>query len=117
MAPPGYKLSLREALISSIDHIYVRLAVPAYLGHLHIPFLSPFVRRVTQEYDELGRHMLDLIGRTRAARKAGVELADGSVKGSLFRRLLDANEETSEGEQKLSDGELLSNVFVCPVFN
>jgi len=61
-------------------------------------------------YDELKRHLTEMIERTRAV--LGGKAATPDAGGAdLFKRLILANDEDEEGKPRLTDGELLSDTY------
>ncbi|OBZ67576.1 hypothetical protein A0H81_12405 [Grifola frondosa] len=102
----------------TVDHI-VDLTVPDALHEvstkLHMKVILPdwvlnwgpteTIRRFKLAYDNLERYMAEMVQARKTAEKK-------EERYDLFSSLLDANEEESEGQMKLSDSELIGNIFI-----
>jgi len=111
----GYSMSFGDALFTAIDKLNVKVLAPNWMYSLPIPAL----RRTDTAYSELKRYIGEMIvdarrGKPNSSRGAVSEdqpnLKEAGAAADLFRRLVAANEE--EGTAKLSEDELLSNIFV-----
>lgn len=100
--PPGYSLSFKRALLGAVHGIFVRAACPGWVYSLPSWVIPAPVKRTRLAYDELDKHLFAMVADARADQKL--------ESANLFRRLLHAN---SGIDESLSDGELLSNMFVC----
>lgn len=98
--PPGHRIAFKDALHIVSTEIFVKLAVPKWAMGLTQRF-----RNVQTAFDELRVYMLEMI----EARKNSEKKEE---RYDLFSSLLDANEEESDGEAKLSDDELLGNIYI-----
>ena len=101
---PGFKMSFSESLFVAIDTMVVKVLVPRFLYALPISYL----RRSDTAYDELRRYIRGIISELRAAGK----LVGGGEAEDLSRRLIQANDaELEDDKQRLSDDELISNIY------
>ncbi|KAH7912385.1 cytochrome P450 [Hygrophoropsis aurantiaca] len=112
--PTGFKLTFRSAVMNSVENVIFYVLTPTWfsklLSFVKIPYLSSRAHITQQGFEQLERHMLDLVSSARA------EVAEGKTSGgvsdaALLKNLVGANM-TQEGDYKrLTDGELLSNIF------
>jgi hypothetical protein len=130
--PAGFAYPFPTALALALVHMLTRVVTPSWVVSLSrkifIPFVTPFLKEMSNCFDDLAKHMLDVIGDARAAytaEKKGVSKNPSEKAGSenelfsaaLLRNLVTANM-TAEGERNyLTDEELLSNTFVCHYFS
>ena len=119
-------MSFRTALVTAVDMIILKVLLPPIVTSLHLPFISKLAKHANESYQQLGRHIQDMISHARASegsaneeragKKKNVkqnedpEEAEAAGSSDLLRRLVSANGE-AEGE-KLSDDELVSYVYV-----
>ena len=112
--PPGYQLQFGEALRTACEQIVFRWATPAWAHKLPIPPLKRFLSHVQLAYQELEGHLRGLIRESQLAlrdAKASTR-TDENLHNDLLRRLVESNFDEVEPEKRLTDDELLSNVFV-----
>ncbi|KAH7925420.1 cytochrome P450 [Leucogyrophana mollusca] len=111
--PAGHRLTFRSAVMNSVENVIFYVLTPTWFNRLlsfvKVPYLSARAHITQQGFEELKSHMLDLVSSARA------EVAEGKISGAsdaaLLRNLVEANM-TQEGDYKrLTDGELLSNIF------
>ncbi|KAF8517917.1 cytochrome P450 [Hysterangium stoloniferum] len=107
--PPGYTLQFGEALKLACEQMVTLWATPKWLYGLPIPWLRPFLSRVKLSYKELRGHLLRLIEHSRSTL-----VVDSNEKShdNLLRRLVEANTLETDPAKRLTDEELLSNVFI-----
>ena len=114
--PPGYQLPFGEALRLASEHMVTRWATPAWAYSLPIPAVQRLLLRTRLSYTELEGHLRQLIADSRAS--VGAErTTDGTKKAlgdDLLRRLVESNALEGDPAKRLTDDELLSNVFVRP---
>ncbi|TFK49108.1 cytochrome P450 [Heliocybe sulcata] len=96
----GHTMSFKEALDIVSTDVFLKIIVPKWASSL-----TRRIRRAITAYDELELYMLDMIHERKSSGKQ-------TDRHDLFNSLLDANEEVLEGEAKLSDRELLGNIFM-----
>jgi hypothetical protein len=125
---PHIASRLAALLTKAIDTIFFRALCPSWLAtlarYVPIPFLSGQMRDIENTYEQLRTQMLEFIGAAREAIAISQTENDtderrearrtNAVKGdaALLKSLVEANM-SQEGEYKrLTDDELLSNVFV-----
>jgi hypothetical protein len=111
--PPGYRLSMPSALHITLDGLLARTLVPKWFKKLsqtiYIPFFSAYLERVDLAIHELKLHFLELVS---AAREWVVGDKTSKIDAALVRNLVEANM-TQEGDSRgLTEGELLSDIFV-----
>jgi len=112
-ADSGYTMSFGQALFHSIDNVFIRVLVPRWMYRVF--GWSKTLRDVETSYSELRRYIGEMIDEARERRLAGNSEGEREPEeaADLFRRLIAANEEESEGGTgRLSDEELVANVFV-----
>lgn len=104
-------MPFHTALALTIEKLFVKVLTPtfAYALPFRLPWLSDELDTSRFAFDSLKRHMLDLVASARNGEKG---------EANLLRRLVQANDaaqarggETAE-KGTLTDGELLSNIFV-----
>ncbi|GLB37921.1 putative cytochrome P450 [Lyophyllum shimeji] len=99
LAPPGHRLTFKEALHVVSTDVFIKLVVPdRALG------LTERLRSVKVAFEELKQYMLEMIDERQRA---------GNLEGrhDLLSSLLNANDLDS-GESKLTVSELLGNIFI-----
>jgi len=110
--PLGHKMSFTEAMNTAMHDIYVKVLTPSSLfkiaAAVPIPIVSRRLNTTTLAYKELGSYMLEIVASARSS------LVDGSVEedAALLRALVRANMDEDSNSRRLTDDELLSNVFV-----
>ncbi|KAF8137618.1 cytochrome P450, partial [Boletus edulis] len=112
--PPGHKLTFRSAFMDSVHNVFFRILTPGWFYRLSslitVPYLSSRALRTQLAFDELRTHMLDLVASARAETMSGDY--EGKLGTALLRNLVEANMNQDGASKKLSEGELLSNVFL-----
>ncbi|KAH9938044.1 cytochrome P450 [Fomitopsis serialis] len=100
--PEGYHFTFKDALHIVSTDLRLKLFVPEWLLKL-----GPAKRlhNFWTAYVDLEHYMRDMIDRRK-------DSENKEERYDLFSSLLDANEEESEGSAKLSDGELMGNIFI-----
>ncbi|KAK7683817.1 hypothetical protein QCA50_013193 [Cerrena zonata] len=98
--PPGHKLTFKDALASVSHNAIMKAILPNWAMNA-----TKKTREVGVAYDELELYMEEMIA---SRRKDGHKEA----KDDLLTGLLDACEGDFEGFSKLSDRELLGNIFI-----
>jgi len=109
--PSGYHLQFGEALQTASEHMITRWATPSVAYKLPIPHLRRFLSHISLSYSELRGHLQTLIENSRSSILAGLS-NDTEMPDDLLRRLVAANILEKDPNKKLTDEELLSNVFV-----
>jgi cytochrome P450 len=110
-APPGYDLSFGTSLFTAIESMFVKVLVPRWLYALPIQRL----RYIDLAYRQLKAYIHDMIRAEREGTRSAVDAGEDKVTSmeaaDLFRRMVAANEEEAPG-QRLSEDELVSNIYV-----
>ena len=104
-------MPFHTALALTIEKLFVKVLTPtfAYALPFRIPWLSAELDTARIAFDSLKAHMLELVASARDGEKG---------EANLLRRLVQANDAAQalggEAAEKgtLTDGELLSNIFV-----
>ena len=104
--------------MDAVRNVIVRALAPGWFYQLSalikVPYLSARVLRSQLAYNDLRTHMLDLVA------SAGVEITSGEhskASGtSLLRNLVEANINEHGSSGKLTEGEIISNIFVSDQF-
>ncbi|KAI0078339.1 614 534 cytochrome P450 [Panus rudis PR-1116 ss-1] len=97
---PGHKLTFRETLYTVSTDVILKVSLPKLAL-----YATERTRKVKLAFEELEHYMLDMIKHRRNATKK-------EDRYDLFSSLLDANEGLLDGEAKLTDQELLGNIFI-----
>ncbi|EKM58126.1 uncharacterized protein PHACADRAFT_252187 [Phanerochaete carnosa HHB-10118-sp] len=100
--PEGYKMSFKEVMHHMSTGVFTKIATPQWLLDLGP---TEKMRNTNTAFKELGVYMSDMIRQRR-------ESQHKEERYDLFNGLLDASEEEEEGELKLTDEELMGNVFI-----
>ena len=112
--PPGCKLTFRSAVIDSVNNVIFRALVPGWFYQLSslikVPYLSSRALSTQLAFDDLRTHMLDLVASARAEITSGER--SGASGAALLRNLVVANMNQDGDSKRLTEGELLSNIFV-----
>lgn len=98
--PPGHRMTFKDALHIVSSDVFIKLVVPKWA----MGWTQRF-RNVQIAFEELRLYMLEMIRSRRNSEKK-------EERYDLFSSLLDASEDTSDGEAKLADEELLGNIFI-----
>ncbi|EJD34457.1 cytochrome P450 [Auricularia subglabra TFB-10046 SS5] len=101
----GFRMPFNEALFTAIEMMFLRVVVPRFLYALPIPAL----KRSDTAYVELERYILQMVTE---ARRDGKTLPESDESADLFKRLIEANDAEDAQGARLTDGELVSNVYV-----
>ncbi|OJA08389.1 hypothetical protein AZE42_00969 [Rhizopogon vesiculosus] len=103
--PHGHQLTFKDALLTTSHDVFIKFLVPRWA----MGFTKRF-RRARLAFDELQRYLTEMI----QERKGSQLKADGE---DLFTSLLAANnnENLLKDEVKLSDSELIGNIFMLMV--
>ena len=81
---------------------------------IKVPYLSARALRSQLAFDDLRIHMLDLVASARAESTGGER--SGASGRSLLRNLVEANMNKDGSSEKLTEGEILSNIYVSMWF-
>jgi hypothetical protein len=104
---------MRSALHMTLDGLIARNLIPKWFRKLsqkiYIPFFSMYLGKIELAIHELRLHSLELVS---AAREwVGGEKAS-NIDAALLRNLVEANMAQDGDSRRLTEGELLSNIFV-----
>jgi hypothetical protein len=112
----GHKLAFKPAIITTIQLLLLKAITPTWIyglsAHIYLPFITPILDKTSTSFDAVRSHMVEIISTARAW------IADGkttSLDAGLLRNLVEANSshDVSSNKGKLSDDELMSDMFVC----
>ena len=110
---PGYTMSFSNALVTSLENVFVRVIAPKWAYKVF--WFSHTLQEVDTAFNDLRRYIGDIIDKARAKRLDGNvdggDEEDSEEAADLFRRLIDSNDE-ADANSGLSNDELASNVFV-----
>ncbi|KAI5119153.1 hypothetical protein M0805_005232 [Coniferiporia weirii] len=98
--PPGHAMSFKDALHITSQDMILGFVVPGWA----MSFTQRF-RKVRRAFAELQKYMQEMIDERRNAEKK-------PERHDLFSSLLDANQEAEDVETRLSDTELIGNIFI-----
>ena len=116
--PPGCKLTFQSAVVDSVHNIIFRALIPQWFYRfsslVKVPYLSSRALSTKLAFDDLRTHMLDLVASARADIASG-KRAEASGAALLWN-LVEANMNQDGNSEKLTEGELLSNIFVSILF-
>lgn len=112
--PPGCKLTFRSAVMGSVHNVIFRALAPGWFYQLSslikLPYLSSRALLTRLAFDDLRTHMLDLVASARAEITSGER--SGAPGAALLRNLVEANMNQDGDLKGLTEGELLSDIFV-----
>ncbi|THH31054.1 hypothetical protein EUX98_g3138 [Antrodiella citrinella] len=94
------EVTMPDTLHTVSDGFIVKLLTPKWA----VPYKKRF-RQVIFAFEELERHMHEMIDSRRNAEKK-------EERYDLLSSLLDANDDPTDGQSKLTDQELLANIFI-----
>ncbi|KZT71521.1 cytochrome P450 [Daedalea quercina L-15889] len=100
--PPGYVMPFKDALHIVSNDLWMKIVLPAWLLNLGP---TKRVRNFRDAYTDLERYMTVMIQQRKTAEKK-------QERYDLFSSLLDANEDEGDGQSRLSDSELMGNIFI-----
>ncbi|KAI8969412.1 cytochrome P450 [Trametes punicea] len=101
ITPPGHSMTFKEALYHVSHLLVLKVIFPDWL----LRWGTPKMRRFARASDELDKYLHEMVQDRRSA-KVKEERHD------LFSSLLDANEGELDTDAKLTDDELLGNMFI-----
>ncbi|KAJ7468050.1 cytochrome P450 [Mycena latifolia] len=113
--PPGHKLAFRPALGLTVSRLFTRVLTPNWIyalsARVRLPLIGSALAETREAFDALRDHMLDLISLSRAWVVGG---KISNMDAALLRNLVEANMTDTDNvlHKKLTDEELLSNVFL-----
>jgi cytochrome P450 len=111
--PPGCRLTFRSAVMDSVNNVIFRALVPGWFYQfsslIKVPYLSSRALLTQLAFDDLRTHMLDLVASARADITSGER--SGASGAALLQNLVEANMNQDGDAKKLTEGELLSNIF------
>ncbi|THU96647.1 cytochrome P450, partial [Dendrothele bispora CBS 962.96] len=106
-------------ILTAFHHSAARASIPDWVfdltNRIHIPFLSPYLRKTIGIYEALDQMCMKAVSEVRAD---VLEKSNSTTGGALLRNLVKANidvdgeqDEKERGQRSLTDKELLSNMF------
>jgi hypothetical protein len=100
--------------MDSVNNVIFRALVPGWFYQfsslIKVPYLSSRALLTQLAFDDLRTHMLDLVASARADITSGER--SGASGAALLQNLVEANMNQDGDSKKLTEGELLSNIFV-----
>ena len=120
---PGHKVPLSQAITDAVDQIFLRILTPKPLwkavteNGIHMPLLGRMLLRARDAFDELQGHMMELVSQARDTFGLSIRKEEDGIQGAaLLKNMVQANmtfeKDDKVGHRNLTDGELLSNMFV-----
>ncbi|CAL1699490.1 unnamed protein product [Somion occarium] len=100
VAPPGHKLTFKDTLDIVSRGVLLKAALPTWAL-----YATKRTRAVKIAFEELELYMMDMINSRRSSEKK-------EDRDDLLTSLLDASEGDFDGFAKLTDRELLGNIFI-----
>ncbi|RPD56051.1 cytochrome P450, partial [Lentinus tigrinus ALCF2SS1-6] len=101
IAPPGHSMTFKEALQEVSHRLFLKVIFPSWM----LRWGPSKFRYFARSYVELEKYLAEMV---HARRTAEVK----EERNDLFSNLLDANELEHDSAAKLSDEELIGNVFL-----
>lgn len=112
--PPGCKLTFQSAVLTSVKNVIFRALTPGWFYRfsslIKVPYLSSRALLTQLAFDDLRIHLLDIVSSARAEIMSGER--PGASGAALLRNLVEANLNQDGDSKKLTEGEVLSNIFV-----
>lgn len=120
---PGRKVPLSQAITDAVDQIFLRILTPKPLwkavteNGIPMPLLGRMLLRARDAFDELQGHMMELVSQARDTFGLSIRKEEDGIQGAaLLKNMVQANmtfeKDDKVGHRNLTDGELLSNMFV-----
>ncbi|KAK7682022.1 hypothetical protein QCA50_014986 [Cerrena zonata] len=101
-APPtGHKMHFQDAMEISSANVTTKALFPGWMVGL-----TKRGRNIQLAFEELEKYMLEMVTEGKMSRAAG------NTRHDLFSKLLDASESDLTGEKKLTELEVISNIFI-----
>ncbi|KAI0326146.1 cytochrome P450 [Cubamyces sp. BRFM 1775] len=100
-ARAGHTMTFKEALYDVSHNLFLRILFPPWL----LRNGTPRMRRFATASSEMDAYLKEMVQERRSATYK-------EARYDLFTNLLDANEGEADSKAKLTDGELLGNVFI-----
>ncbi|KAI0656897.1 cytochrome P450 [Cubamyces menziesii] len=101
IAPPGHSVTFKDALYKVSHDLFLKIIFPPWLLRIG----TPRMRKYIQAHTELDAYLKEMVQNRRSA-----EVKE--ERHDLFTSLLDANEDETDHEAKLTDSELFGNIFI-----
>lgn len=99
-----------------MDNIFVKVLTPKWLilfaSYIHVPYLSRRLEDTETAFEELRGHIMELVSDMRADIVHGVNDMHSGLNAALLKNLVEANMGQEGDNKRLTDDELLSNIFV-----
>ncbi|KAI0066984.1 cytochrome P450 [Artomyces pyxidatus] len=110
--PAGHTLPFSQAVRRTVRNLFFKVLTPNWLctvaSVVPIPGLSRKLNETTEAFDELKSYMLEIVSAARDSVVAG----KGAGDAALLRSLVEANMNQEGDVKRLTDEELLSDIFV-----
>ncbi|KAH9899364.1 cytochrome P450 [Cubamyces lactineus] len=101
IAPPGHSMTFKDALYKVSHNLFLKVIFPSWLLSIGTPGMREFARA----HAELEAYLKEMVQDRRSA-----EVKE--ERHDLFNSLLDANEDEADQEAKLTDSDVLGNIFI-----
>ncbi|KAI0703434.1 cytochrome P450 [Cytidiella melzeri] len=102
LRPAGYEFSFKETMYHLSTEIVTKAATPNWLLQLD---LTPKMRTARIAFDLMEKYMMEMVQNRRNAETK-------EERNDLLSGLLDASDEEFSGSAKLTDQEVISNIFI-----
>ncbi|GJJ11458.1 hypothetical protein Clacol_005691 [Clathrus columnatus] len=114
VTPHGFTQPFGVSLQTASEYMVPKWAIPRIAYKLPIPALQKFLSHMTRSYDELAKHFQGMIEETRLTldQDDNFKESDDLYYNNLLRRLVAANTLEKHPSKRLTDKELLSNVYI-----
>lgn len=117
---PGFTQPFGVSLQTACENMIPKWAIPRVAYTIPIPSFQKYLSRMTRSYEELEKHFKQMIQETRLTfaneEEIDIEKSDDLYHSNLLRKLVAANTLQKDPSKRLTDQELLSNVYVCFYF-
>ncbi|KAF9443653.1 cytochrome P450 [Macrolepiota fuliginosa MF-IS2] len=123
--PPGHKVPFSLAVAEAIGQLFPRILAPKPIWNavtekdVHVPLIGPILLKAKDAFENLRRHMLEVVSQARDQYGINQHKAveDESGGAALLKNMVEANmtfekREGEVGHRSMTDGELFSNMFV-----
>ncbi|KAH7887015.1 cytochrome P450 [Phlebopus sp. FC_14] len=111
--PSGCQLTFRSAVMTAVQNVLSRALIPSWFTTLSafvkVPYVSSHALETQLAFEDLQRHMLEIVSSARSDVASNKPRGDSDA--ALLRNLVVANMSQDGDYKRLSDGELLSNIF------
>ena len=120
--PQGHPLTFHSAIHLALTNLFFKMLTPDWasvlLASIPVPYLTARTKETKLAFAEVRLYMLDVIASARDAMTNGDANVAEEAAPALLQNLVEANmaQEGPTSNRRLTDDELLSDVFVCRLF-